>query len=135
MLASVNAERAKGADCRTRGVYPAAQALTWSEKLETASLAHSQDMAQNNIFSHTSADGRTLADRVNATGYEWSRLGENIAAGYPEIALAVAGWMASDGHCANLMEGRYREIGMACVVGTSSSRYSNYWTQDFGSPP
>ena len=56
-------------------------------------------MATQNYFSHTSADGRTLADRINATGYAWSALGENIAAGYPSVNAVVDGWMASDGHC------------------------------------
>ena len=102
--------------------------------LAQAAAGHSQDMAARNYFSHTSADGRTLVDRVNATGYAWSSLGENIAAGYPSVNAVVDGWMASDGHCANLMNPAFRDIGMACVPGTASSTYKTYWTLDLGKP-
>jgi uncharacterized protein YkwD len=54
-------------------------------------------MVANNYFSHTGSDGSSMATRVNATGYAWSSLGENIAAGYSGIDAVLAGWMASDG--------------------------------------
>jgi uncharacterized protein YkwD len=133
-LARVNAVRATGADCHSRGVFPPAAALTWNAKLTDAASAHSADMAAKNYFSHTSADGRTMDARVNATGYLWSGLGENIAAGYPGIDKVMDGWIASDGHCANLMSANLTEIGLACVPGTSSSTYNTYWTMDLGKP-
>jgi len=91
-------------------------------------------MATRNYFSHTSADGRTMVNRIEATGYAWSALGENIAAGYPSVNAVVDGWMASDGHCANLMNPSFRDIGFACVAGTSTSSYRTYWTLDLGKP-
>ena len=91
-------------------------------------------MATKNYFSHTSADGRTMAERINAAGYAWSALGENIAAGYPSVNAVVDGWMSSDGHCANLMNPNFRDIGFACVAGTSTSSYRTYWTLDLGKP-
>ena len=98
-----------------------------------AATAHSQDMAANNYFSHTSQDGRSMADRINATGYAWSTIGENIAAGYPGVNAVVDGWMASDGHCANIMKAAFQEMALACVASSSSS-YSNYWTMEAGRP-
>lgn len=133
-LTRVNAVRAAGADCHSRGVFPPAAALTWNAKLTDAASGHSADMAAKNYFSHTSADGRSLSDRVNATGYLWSGLGENIAAGYGGLDAVMDGWVASDGHCANLMSANLTEIGLACVPGTSSSTYNNYWTMDLGKP-
>jgi uncharacterized protein YkwD len=87
-------------------------------------------MATKNYFSHISADGRTLADRINATGYAWSSIGENIAAGYSTVDSVMNGWMSSDGHCANIMNASFTEVGLACVPGTAGSSYGTYWTMD-----
>jgi uncharacterized protein YkwD len=129
-LARVNQLRAAGADCRTQGRFAPAPALTWSALLTRSSEAHSQDMAANNFFAHDGSTGSTLATRVDATGYAWSRLGENIAAGYAGLDAVMAGWMGSDGHCANLMNPQFNQIGLVCVPGTATTRYGNYWTMD-----
>ncbi len=123
-----------GADCRSAGRFAPTEPVTWNSPLTQAAAGHSQDMVARNYFSHTSADGRTLVDRVTATGYSWSSLGENIAAGYPSVNAVVDGWIASDGHCANLMNPAFRDIGLACVPGTSSNTYKTYWTLDLGKP-
>jgi uncharacterized protein YkwD len=133
-LARINQVRAAGANCHTDGVFPPAAALSWNVKLTDAAGAHSADMAAKNYFSHTSTDGRTLGERVNATGYAWNALGENIAAGYVGIDIVMDGWVASDAHCANLMNPNFTEVGLACVPGTSGSTYSTYWTMDLGRP-
>jgi uncharacterized protein YkwD len=129
-LARVNQIRANGANCGSSGTFGPAAALTWSTALTQASASHSQDMSANNYFSHDSLDGRTLRNRVDATGYLWSSLGENIAAGYPTVNAVVDGWVASPGHCANLMNPNFNQFGLACVPGTASSRYNTYWTMD-----
>jgi uncharacterized protein YkwD len=134
LLARINQVRASGANCGSDGVFGAAAPLTWNDKLAAAAEGHSKDMAAKNYFSHTSADGRTLGDRVNATGYAWTSLGENIAAGYPTANSVMDGWIASDGHCANLMNAGFAEVGVACVPGTAGDTYSTYWTMDLGRP-
>lgn len=126
--------RAAGADCRTGGRFAPAGALTWNARLTQAADAHTRDMVSANFFSHTGSTGSTLSSRVNATGYAWSSLGENIAAGYVGIEAVLTGWMASDGHCANLMNPNFTEVGLVCVNGTSANPYSNYWTMDLGRP-
>ena len=74
-----------------------------------------------------------MADRVNATGYAWRNLGENIAAGYASVDATVDAWMGSDGHCANLMNPVFADMGAACVTG-SRSTYGNYWAQNLARP-
>ncbi len=44
------------------------------------------------------------------------------------------GWIASPGHCANLMNAGFAEIGVACVPGGAGATYSTYWTMDLGRP-
>jgi uncharacterized protein YkwD len=132
-LRIVNAYRAAGASCGARGVFAPALSLTLNTKLTSAAYGHSRDMADNNYFSHDSPDGRGMVDRINAAGYAWSTVGENIAAGYDTVQSAVDGWMSSDGHCANLMNPRFTEFGLACAR-NSASTYRIYWTQDLGRP-
>jgi uncharacterized protein YkwD len=130
-LDRINAVRAAGADCHTGGRFAPAAPLAWSAKLTQAAEGHSQDMVAKNFFSHTGSNGSTLSTRVNAAGYVWNALGENIAAGYVGIDAVMNGWVASDGHCANLMNPSFKEVGLVCVPGTPGS-YSTYWTMDLG---
>ena len=50
---------------------------TWSYDLESAAYRHSSDMANSDFMSHTGSDGSNMSDRVNATGYAWSAIGEH----------------------------------------------------------
>jgi uncharacterized protein YkwD len=134
LLARINEIRSAGADCHGEGIKPPVPPLNWNELLAKAAEAHARDMASKNYFSHVGSDKSSLAARVNLTGYPWRSLGENIAAGYPSIEDAIAGLMASDGHCANIMEASFAEVGAVCVPGAPDSVYSDYWTIDFGLP-
>lgn len=134
LLQRVNAQRATGASCGSRGSFASSAPLVWNSALTQAASGHSQDMAALNYFSHTSADGRTFAERVAAAGYRWHALAENIAAGYASVQSVVDGWMGSDGHCANIMNPNLRDIGVACAAGATSSAFPTYWTMDLGAP-
>lgn len=134
MLAAVNARRRAGASCGTRGSFPAAPDLAWNAAITQAAVAHSDDMVARNFFDHTGSDGSSPGDRMTAAGYPWRGWGENIAAGQSSVAEVVDGWMKSDGHCANLMNAAFRDIGVACVAGNAGTTYRSYWTQDFGTP-
>lgn len=134
MLAAVNAHRRAGATCGSRGSFPAAADLAWNDNLARAAAAHSDDMVAGNFFSHTGSSGSSVGDRVTAAGYAWRGVGENIAAGQPSVAVVVDGWMKSEGHCANLMNAAFRDIGVACVAGNANTSYRTYWTQDLATP-
>ena len=133
VLVRINQYRAAGASCRSAGSFAPAAPLAWNSLLAQAAAGHSQDMAANNYFSHTGRNGSSMVDRVNATGYAWSNLAENIAAGYPSVTAVVDGWMASDGHCKNLMNPQLQHVGLACVA-SSTSTYRTYWTMDAARP-
>ncbi|MCG7870805.1 MAG: CAP domain-containing protein [Candidatus Thiodiazotropha lotti] len=128
MLTLVNNARAQTRSCGTES-YQAAPALAWNCQLENAATAHSKSMADNNYFSHTGQDGSTPGDRITAAGYNWRTYGENIAAGYRDAETVMDGWLTSPGHCANLMNSRFRDIGVGVVNGNGS--YGIYWTQNF----
>ena len=75
----------------------------------------------------------TPQQRVSRGGYAWSISGENLALGRMTAREAVDGWLASPGHCANIMEPRFRETGIALAVGRASDR-PTYWVQVFAAP-
>jgi uncharacterized protein YkwD len=131
ILQRINALRALGASCGARGVFAPAPALVWNTKLYAAAAGHSADMAAHDYFSHVSPAGQTLIDRVTAVDYAYSQAAENIAAGQSSLDAVLAGWMASDGHCANLLHPQMREVALACDRATSA-HYSSYWTLNLG---
>jgi len=133
-LVRINQLRAAGATCGANGSFAPAGALASNALLAQAAEAHTRDMVANNFFSHTGSDGSTLGGRVSATGYAWSGVGENIAAGYPTVNAVLDGWMASGGHCANLMNPTFTQFGLVCVRGTASTTYNTYWTMDLAKP-
>ncbi|WP_150303396.1 CAP domain-containing protein [Pseudomonas saliphila] len=113
--------------------YEAAPALRWNAKLAAAAIEHSEDMAQQGYFSHADKDGRQVDSRVRDQGYQFSHIGENIAAGQGAVEQVVAGWLASPGHCANIMEPSYTEMGAAYVLNPDAAT-PILWTQVFGTP-
>ena len=94
---------------------------------------HAADMARYNYFSHSGRDGSDPAQRVERAGYRYRSTGENIAAGQLNPEDAVAGWIKSPPHCANLMNPAFTEMGVAFAV-DPSSEMGVYWTQAFGRP-
>lgn len=132
MLASINRYRAEARNCGDQ-FRPAVDPLTWNCLLEQSALAHTYDMTRNNFFSHTSSDGGNLSARVNKAGYLWSGIGENIAAGQQTIAQVMAGWINSPGHCRNIMNGDFTEVGATSVTDATAD-FGIYWTQNFGRP-
>lgn len=134
LLRRVNAARAAGATCGREGRFAPAPPLRWNERLARAAQGHSRDMVARGFFEHTAPDGRDMAARVQAAGYDWRSVGENIAAGQTSVAAVVDGWLASDGHCANLLSPRFTEMGAACVTGGPDRRYRTTWTLDLARP-
>ena len=128
----MNEARAVSRMCGTT-FYKAAGAVTWNDKLADAAAGHAQDMAANNYFSHTSQDGRTFSQRISATGYIWSAVGENIAAGQTTPEQVMNAWLQSPAHCENIMNATYVEAGVACVKNDAST-YKEYWVMELGKP-
>lgn len=132
MLTRVNEARLSSQQCGNT-THPATHTLSWHCTLETAASGHSQDMAQVNFFYHTGSDGLSAGDRITNAGYSWSAWGENIAAGQTTVSKVMSSWMNSEGHCANIMNANFTEMGAASFTDTGSD-YQIYWTQKFAAP-
>ena len=85
----------------------------------------SQDMKDNNYFSHTSPIYGSPFEMIKNFGISYKSAGENIAKGYLTPQAVVNGWMNSSGHRANILNSSYTKIGVGYV---SEGRY---WTQMF----
>ena len=134
VLALVNEARAAGADCGSEGSFASASALTRDARLACAARLHSLAMGEGGFFDHNDPiTGTSPFDRIEAAGYSYSAAGENIAAGYPDAAAVVAGWLESDGHCANIMSPSYQHLGVGYAL-VEGSEFGRYWTRVFGSP-
>jgi uncharacterized protein YkwD len=132
LLQAINAARAVARSCGGTAM-PAVAPLAWNDALFSAAARHSTDMAVNNYFSHTGLDGRIAAQRIAAEGYAWSWVGENIAAGQTSVSTVMSGWLASAGHCANIMRAEYQDVGVSCVQ-RSGTTYGRYWTMTLARP-
>lgn len=132
LLAQVNAARAKPRLCG-RQRFGAARPLAWNANLGAAAQGHSKAMAYGNYFAHQDPDGDMPSDRARAAGYRGRQIGENIAAGQGSPSKAMAGWLASPGHCANLMNPMFTQVGAGFATQARSDE-GVYWTMLFGAP-
>ncbi len=126
MAEALNEARAVERRCGG-GDVPAADPVTWDDRLASAAREHSRWMAENDFLGHRDGSGRSGGDRASAAGYRWLRVGENLAAGQSEVAMTMDGWLDSPGHCANIMDRQFTEFGAACATASESS-YGTYWT-------
>lgn len=115
VLRLVNIERAK------KGISP----VTLHVKLSEVARLKSQDMKDNNYFSHTSPTYGSPFNMMTQFGISYTAAAENIALGYSTPQAVVTGWMNSDGHRRNIMNANYTHIGIGHVAD------GNYWTQMF----
>jgi len=113
-------------------------ALRASHLLDRSAQGWTNAMVSSDVFSH----GTNFAARISASGYVWRAAGENIATGFQTPAGVVRAWMASTGHCQNILNPTYGNVGTGVsrrpVSGWASG--SGTWTQDFAlsmykSPP
>jgi uncharacterized protein YkwD len=130
LLAELNTARTRPRQCGTQS-FAAAPALAWNATLASAAESNSRSMANNNYFDHKDRDGRTPGDRAELAGYNFQQIGENIAAGQDTPHKVVEGWLSSPGHCANLMNPQFRELGAAYATDPKSDA-GIYWTAMFG---
>jgi len=117
--------------------------LRENPKLRRAAGRHSANMVSSRFFDHTTPGGSTMVDRIRRAGYTsgaraWA-LGENIAWGSGRLATAAQihrSWMNSAGHRANILQRRFREIGIGIENGLpvrlSAAQSGATYTTDFG---
>lgn len=117
MLDAINLERAKV------GASP----LVLDEKLCEVAQVRAQELVQS--FSHTRPDGRDCYSALIEMNINYRSAGENIAAGQTTVDSVMECWMNSSGHRANILDQRYRKIGIGLYH--TDSGYGWHWVQTF----
>ncbi len=114
-----------------RRVVRGMRRLRLNRRLGKAARWHTHDMVRHKYFGHVSGRGRDIVDRLHMTGYLGGRfswtVGENLAWGsgtYGTPRHVVQSWMNSPGHRRNMLNPRFREIGIGVIFGSPGVRTS-----------
>ncbi|QKY70140.1 hypothetical protein Len3610_11555 [Lentibacillus sp. CBA3610] len=107
--------------------------LEMDNRLSSLARKKSQDMADNNYFSHTSPTYGSPFDMMEQFDFTFRLAGENIAAGQRSPEQVVEGWMNSEGHRENILKEGFTHIGVGYVE-ADGLKYGTYWTQMFMTP-
>ena len=94
---------------------------------EAEEVCHGESMFQRGFFAHVDLDGATPFDRMRRGGVRFSGAGENLALA-PTVEVAHEGLMNSPGHRANILNARFRRIGIGAASGGMHGRM---FTQNF----
>jgi uncharacterized protein YkwD len=107
-------------------------ALHGDRGLNRSAQRWTNQMVASGVFSH----GSDFGSRLTAAGVAWSAAGENIATGYPTPREVVGAWMGDAGHCGNILDPSFREMGTGASVHPVRGWASGpgTWTQDFALP-
>lgn len=103
--------------------------------LSKAAESKIDDMFAQQYFDHISPTGKGPSDIIEKTGYTYIVVGENLAEGdFESNAELIAGWMNSPGHRENILNSKYKEIGVAVRQGTYKGTKVWMAVQEFGRP-
>lgn len=131
VLKLVNEARKKSGCCGEEGCFDASGALATNPELRRSARAHAKDMAERNYFDHDDPDGLTPFDRMREAGFKGCAMGENIAAGQPSPKDVMDDWLKSPGHCANIRNPGFDQIGVGYQPMPNASS-GPLWVQNFG---
>lgn len=129
-LEQVNRARDDARYCG-RVLQASVKPLSYQCALAGAAQQHSDDMARHGVLSHLGSVGQDAYQRLQQQGYEATTLGENIAMTSKPDAGVVQQWLASPGHCRNIMDGSFTSLGMGQAVADNGDVF---WTLNLAEP-
>ena len=106
--------------------------LKANSKLSSAALAKANNMFEEQYWDHFGPNGETPWQFIRGAGYYYVYAGENLAKGFSTAEGVHEAWMASTSHRANIMNGKYRDIGVAVVEGVLLGKRTTLVVQMFG---
>ena len=107
-------------------------ALTTNSKLAQAALNKAKDMFARDYFAHTTPDGKRFWTWIDSTGYDYILAGENLAIDFTTPESAHSALMASPTHRENILNNRYKEIGVAVLTGKMDGEETTLLVEMFG---
>lgn len=106
-----------------------------SQELNRAAEAKVNDMFTNNYWAHVSPKGTDPWFFISQAGYKYQHAGENLARDFSNPKDVVKAWMASPTHKKNLLDNRYKDIGVAVKDGYINGVETTIVVQMFGVVP
>lgn len=103
-----------------------------NEALDKAALLKAQNMFSENYWAHFAPSGKSPWDFILGSGYRFSFAGENLAKNFYNSEDIVAAWLASPTHRDNLLNPKYKDIGIAVVEGVLNGQKTTLIVQMFG---
>jgi uncharacterized protein YkwD len=108
--------------------------LSYNSVLSQSAEAKAKDMFASNYWAHNSPLGKTPWDFFKNAGYQYSVAGENLAKDFYDTEGLFKAWMDSPTHRANIVNGKYQEIGIGVVNGVLNGLKTTLVVQHFGTP-
>ncbi len=106
--------------------------LQENQSLNQAAAAKASNMFAENYWAHFAPSGKTPWDFINGAGYRFSVAGENLAKNFTNSQDVVTAWMNSPTHRDNIVNPKYRDIGIAVEDGTINGEQTTLVVQMFG---
>lgn len=108
--------------------------LSINPTLVRVAQAKADDMATKEYFAHVSPDGVDSWYWFRQNGYTFLYAGENLAVDFSDSVDVEMAWMNSPTHRANILNGRFTEIGIATAQGVFQGHQTTFIVQMFGAP-
>lgn len=102
-----------------------------NDALDKAATLKAQNMFQENYWAHFAPSGKTPWDFILGAGYKFTFAGENLAKNFTSSDDVVKAWLASPTHKDNLLNPKYKDIGIAVVDGTLNGQKTTLVVQEF----
>lgn len=106
--------------------------LHLDEELSTAARAKALDMFSKGYWAHFAPDGTTPWFFIEKVGYKYKYAGENLAKDFADSSQVVMAWMNSETHKKNILDQRFKDVGLAVVNGKLNEEETTLVVQLFG---
>jgi len=107
-------------------------ALSLNQELSAAAYTKGQDMINKDYWAHTAPDGTEPWKFFGDFGYKYRYAGENLARDFSNASSAVNAWMNSPTHRENILNPKYKEIGIGVTEGDLAGSDTTVIVQFFG---
>jgi hypothetical protein len=107
--------------------------LTFSQTLSSAAYTKGRDMIDRDYWAHVSPDGTQPWKFFSDFGYRYRYAGENLARDFSSPTATVDAWMNSPTHRENILNPKYKEIGIGVIEGDLAGVDTTLVVQFFGS--
>jgi uncharacterized protein YkwD len=106
--------------------------LVLDSQLQQAAQKKADDLLAGQYFSHTSPSGKKFSSWIKESGYDYLRVGENLAIYFTDNNKLVDAWLNSPRHRQNILNPYYKDTGIAARQGEFRGQQTWLVVQIFG---